>query len=337
MTKVTLIRGDGIGPEIMDAAVALIERTGAKLEWDEQLAGTAAIERIGAPLPPEAIASIKANGVAFKGPLMTPVGGGFRSVNVALRQELDLYANVRPARKMKGVWSRFDDVDLVVVRENTQGLYSGIEYYVDPKQAAAHAISIISRYASERVIKFAFEYARATGRKKVTLVHKANILKLTTGLFLQVGREVAERYPDIAFNDRIVDNMSMQLVLEPTQFEVIVTTNLFGDILSDLVSGLIGGLGVAPSGNYGEDVAIFEAIHGTAPDIAGQGKANPTAVALSGAMLLRHLGFATEATALEDAIRGVIEAGACVTSDLGGGASTREFCEAVEARLRAGA
>lgn len=336
MRKVTLIRGDGIGPEIMDAAVELIEATGAKLDWEEELAGTVAIERVGAPLPPETVESIQRNGIAFKGPLMTPVGGGFRSVNVALRQELDLYANVRPARKMKGVWSRFDDVDLVVVRENTQGLYSGIEYHVDPKKEAAHAISIISRYASERVIKFAFEYARATQRKKVTLVHKANILKLTTGLFLRVGREVAERYPDIEFNDRIVDNMAMQLVLEPTQFEVIVTTNLFGDILSDLVSGLIGGLGVAPSGNYGEDVAIFEAIHGTAPDIAGLGKANPTALTLSGAMMLRHVGFREEADALENAIRDVIAAAKVVTSDLGGTASTRQFCDAVAARLRAG-
>ena len=333
MTKVTLIRGDGIGPEIMDAAVELIEATGAKLDWEEQLAGTTAIERVGAPLPAETIESIKANGVALKGPLMTPVGGGFRSVNVALRQEMDLYANIRPARKIKGVWSRFDDVDLVVVRENTQGLYSGIEYYVDPKKNAAHAISIVSRYASERVIKFAFEYARATKRKKVTLVHKANILKLTTGLFLQVGREVAEQYPEIEFNDLIVDNMSMQLVLEPTQFEVIVTTNLFGDILSDLVSGLIGGLGVAPSGNYGEDVAIFEAIHGTAPDIAGQGKANPTAITLSGAMMLRHVGYPEEATRLEDAIREVVGARETVTPDLGGSATTRAFCDAVKARL----
>ena len=337
MTKVTLIRGDGIGPEIMDAAVELIEATGARLEWDEQLAGTAAIERIGAPLPPETIDSIRANGIAFKGPLMTPVGGGFRSVNVALRQEVDLYANVRPARKMKGVWSRFDDVDLVVIRENTQGLYSGIEYHVDTKRHAAHAISIITRYASERVIKFAFEFAKATKRQKVTLVHKANILKLTTGLFLQVGREIAEKYPEIEFNDRIVDNMSMQLVLEPTQFEVIVTTNLFGDILSDLVSGLIGGLGVAPSGNYGEDVAIFEAIHGTAPDIAGLGKANPTAVTLSGAMLLRHVGYADEASGLEEAIRAVIEQGDTLTPDLGGSASTGAFRDAVKAKLRAGA
>lgn len=334
MTKVTLIRGDGIGPEIMDAAVELIAATGAKLEWEEQLAGTTAIEKVGAPLPPETVESIKKNGIAFKGPLMTPVGGGFRSVNVALRQELDLYANVRPARKMKGVWSRFDDVDLVVVRENTQGLYSGIEYYVDPKQNAAHAISAITRHASERVIRFAFEYAKTTKRKKVTLVHKANILKLTTGLFLKVGKEIAEQYPEIEFNDRIVDNMSMQLVLEPNQFEVIVTTNLFGDILSDLVSGLIGGLGVAPSGNYGEGVAIFEAIHGTAPDIAGQGKANPTALTLSGAMMLRHIGYVDEANRLEEAIRATVEAGGDqVTPDLGGSATTQKFCDAVKSRL----
>ena len=267
---------------------------------------------------------------------MTPVGGGFRSVNVAMRQELDLYANVRPAEKMKGVWSRFEDVDLVVIRENTQGLYSGIEYHVDPRKEAAHAISIISRYASERCIKFAFEFARARGRKKVTLVHKANILKLTTGLFLRVGRELAEQYPEIEFNDRIVDNMSMQLVLQPNQFDVIVTTNLFGDILSDLVSGLIGGLGVAPSANFGEDIAIFEAIHGTAPDIAGLGKANPTAITLSGAMMLRHMGFGEQATGLEEAIRTVIGEGKTVTGDLGGSASTNEFCRAVKDRLKAG-
>lgn len=336
MTTVTLIRGDGIGPEIMDAAVEIIEATGAKLTWEEKPAGTAAIERFGAPLPQETIESIRTNGLAFKGPLMTPVGGGFRSVNVALRQELDLHANVRPAKKMKGVVSRFDDVDLVVIRENTQGLYSGIEYHVDPKREAAHAISIISKFASERIVRFAFEFARANKRKKVTLVHKANILKLTTGLFLRVGREVSEQYPDIEFNDRIVDNMSMQLVLDPNQFDVIVTTNLFGDILSDLVSGLIGGLGVAPSGNYGDDVAIFEAIHGTAPDIAGQGKANPTAVSLSGAMLLRHVGYPTEAQELEDAIRKVVADGQKVTPDLGGSATTQEFCRTVKDILSAG-
>lgn len=336
MTKVTLIRGDGIGPEIMDATVELIEATGAKLTWDEQLAGTTAIERIGAPLPPDTVESIKKNGIALKGPLMTPVGGGFRSVNVAMRQELDLYANIRPAHKMKGVWSRFDDVDLVVVRENTQGLYSGIEYHVDAKKDAAHAISIISRYASERIIRFAFEYARANKRKKVTIVHKANILKLTTGLFLKVGREVAEQYPDIELNDRIVDNMCMQLVLKPDQFEVIVTTNLFGDILSDLVSGLIGGLGVAPSGNYGDGVAIFEAIHGTAPDIAGQGKANPTALTLSGAMMLRHLGYPDEAEGVEAAIRKVIGDGKDVTPDLGGSGTTSSFTAAVKSLIRAG-
>ena len=336
VTTITLIRGDGIGPEIMDAAVELIEATGARLQWEEKPAGTAAIERFGAPLPQETIESVRKTGIAFKGPLMTPVGGGFRSVNVALRQELDLYANVRPARKMKGVISRFEDVDLVVVRENTQGLYSGIEYHVDPKKEAAHAISIVSRYASERCIRFAFEFARANKRKRVTLVHKANILKLTTGLFLRVGRELAEQYPDIEFNDRIIDNMSMQLVLNPSQFDVIVTTNLFGDILSDLVSGLIGGLGVAPSGNYGADVAIFEAIHGTAPDIAGQGKANPTAVSLSGALMLRHVGYGEEATGLEMAIREVIAEGQTVTPDLGGTATTRDFCNAVKQRLTAG-
>lgn len=333
MPRVTLIRGDGIGPEIMEAAVRVVEATGAKIEWDERPAGTAAVESHGAPLPPETLESIRENRFAFKGPLATPIGGGYRSVNVALRQELDLYANVRPAQSMPGVKTRFENVDLVVVRENTQGLYSGIEHFIDPKKDAAQAISFISRHASDRIIRFAFEYARANKRKKVTLVHKANILKLTTGLFLSVGREIAEQYPDIEFEDRIVDAMAMALVMNPNQFDVVVTTNLFGDILSDLTAGLVGGLGLAPSGNYGDGIAIFEAIHGTAPDIAGRGIANPTALILSSALMLRRLGYGSEAEAVVKAVRKTIAEGKATTPDLGGNAGTKTFGEAVAAAV----
>jgi len=330
---VTLIRGDGIGPEIMDATVRMVEATGVSIEWDEQPAGQNAIAVYSAPLPASTVKSIRENRVALKAPLMTPVGTGFKSVNVMARQELDLYANVRPVRAFEGLPNRYPEVDLVVVRENTQGLYSGVEHYIDVKKQAAQAVSYISREASERVVRFAFEYARREGRKKVTLVHKANILKLTTGLFFQVGQEVAKGYPDIAFDDRIIDAMAMQLVMCPERSDVIVTTNLFGDILSDLTAGLIGGLGLAPSANYGEDYAIFEAIHGTAPDIAGTGIANPTALALSAAMMLRHLGRPEAGDRLEAAIRGVIEDDEARTPDLRGTASTTRFTDAVIARL----
>jgi isocitrate dehydrogenase (NAD+) len=331
MARVTLIRGDGIGPEIMEAAIVVLEATGAKLEWDERYAGTMAIEKLGTPVPDETIQAIRSSQLAFKGPLATPIGGGYRSVNVAFRQELDLYANVRPARSMAGVKTPFPNVDLVVIRENTQELYSGIEHYIDPKKDAAQAISFISKHASDRIVRFAFEYARANQRKKVTLVHKANILKLTTGLFLNVGKQIAQQYPDIQFEDKIVDAMAMLLVMKPQQFEVVVTTNMFGDILSDLTAGLIGGLGLAPSGNYGEAATIFEAIHGTAPDIAGKGIANPTALILSGAMMLRHLGYGSEANAVERAVRELIAEGKRVTPDLGGTAKTIEFGRAVAA------
>lgn len=328
-----MIRGDGIGPEIMDAAVSLIEATGARIEWDECQAGSNAINSFSTALPEDTVASIRENKIAFKAPLMTPIGGGFRSVNVKIRQDLDLYANIRPARVLEGVETRFPGCDLVVIRENTQGLYSGIEHYIDPKKNAAQAISFISRFASDRIIRTAFEYARQHGRKKVTLVHKANILKLTTGLFLEVGQEIAQEYPDIEFEDRIVDAMAMQLVMRPERFDVIVTTNLFGDILSDLTAGLIGGLGLAPSGNYGENVAIFEAIHGTAPDIAGKGVANPTALVLSGVMMLHYLKLTQEAERLEQAVRAVIKAGDRTTPDLGGSGTTMAFTQAIKERL----
>jgi isocitrate dehydrogenase (NAD+) len=333
MTRVTLIRGDGIGPEIMDATIKMVEATQVPIEWDEQPAGAGAIPTHSVPLPETTLESIRRNRVALKAPLMTPVGVGFKSVNVTARQELDLYANVRPVKAFVGLPSRYPECDLVVVRENTQGLYSGVEHYIDTKKQAAQAVSYISRDSSERVIRFAFEYARREGRKKVTLVHKANILKLTTGLFLKVGQEVAEAYPDIEFDDRIIDATAMQLVLYPERFDVIVTTNLFGDILSDLTAGLIGGLGLAPSANYGEECAIFEAIHGTAPDIAGQGVANPTALALSAAMMLRHLGHPEAGDRLETALRGVIADEEARTPDLGGTASTTSFADAVVGRL----
>jgi isocitrate dehydrogenase (NAD+) len=333
-SKVTLIRGDGIGPEVVDAAVRAVEATGASIEWDPQEAGAGAIPKAGSPLPEATVTSIGANRLCLKGPLATPIGGGYRSVNVALRQEFDLYANVRPARTYAGLPNRYDKVDLVVVRENTQGEYSGIEHYIDPTRSAAEAISIITRHGCDRIVRFAFEYARATGRKLVTLVHKANILKMTSGLFLETGREIARSYPDITFADLIVDNCAMQLVRDPSRFDVIVTTNLFGDILSDLTAGLVGGLGLVTGGNIGENAAIFEAVHGTAPDIAGRGVANPTAVMLAGAMLLERLGQRERAQRLEAAIREVIAAGKDLTPDLGGAGNTRSFTDRVVAALR---
>ncbi len=332
-TKVTLIRGDGIGPEVVDAAVRAVEATGAEITWDPREAGAGAIPRHGAPLPEETLASIRENRLCLKGPLATPIGGGYRSVNVALRQEFDLYANVRPARTFAGIKTRYERVDLVVVRENTQGEYSGIEHYIDPTRSAAEAISIITRHGCDRIIRFAFEHARATGRKAVTLVHKANILKMTSGLFLETGREIARGYPDVQFGDLIVDNCAMQLVRDPTRFDVIVTTNLFGDILSDLTAGLVGGLGLVAGANIGEAAAIFEAVHGTAPDIAGKGVANPTAVMLAGAMLLDRLGQRERAQRLERAIRQTIADGKDLTPDVGGGGTTRSFTDRVIAAL----
>jgi isocitrate dehydrogenase (NAD+) len=333
MTSVTLIRGDGIGPEVVDAAVRAIEATGAAISWEDAAAGAGAIPTHGAPLPESTIASIRKNSLCLKGPLATPIGGGYRSVNVALRQEFDLYANLRPARTYQGLKNRYEKVDLFVVRENTQGEYSGIEHYIDPTRSAAEAISIITRFGSDRILRFAFEHARAAGRKTVTLVHKANILKMTSGLFLDTGREIARSYPDITFNDIIVDNCAMQLVRDPSRFDVIVTTNLFGDILSDLTAGLVGGLGLVAGANIGESAAIFEAVHGTAPDIAGKGVANPTAVMLAGAMLLERMGQRDRALRLEGAIRRVIAEGKDLTPDIGGSGSTSSFTDRVVAAL----
>jgi len=333
-TKVTLIKGDGIGPEVVDAAVRAVEATGADISWEPCDAGAGAIPKHGAPLPEATLASIRATRLCLKGPLATPIGGGYRSVNVALRQEFDLYANLRPARTYQGLPNRYEKVDLYVVRENTQGEYSGIEHYIDPTKSAAEAISIITRHGSDRIIRFAFEHARAAGRKMVTLVHKANILKMTSGLFLDIGREIARAYPDIQFNDIIVDNCAMQLVRDPSRFDVIVTTNLFGDILSDLTAGLVGGLGLVAGANIGESAAIFEAVHGTAPDIAGKGIANPTAVILAGAMLLDRMGQRDRGQRLENAIRKVIADGKDLTPDIGGKGTTASFTDRVVAAVK---
>jgi isocitrate dehydrogenase (NAD+) len=334
MPKVVLIRGDGIGPEIADATLEVLGATGAKLEWDERPAGFAAIASHGAPLPPETVEALRTHRYGLKGPLHTPVGGGYTSVNVALRQEFELYANVRPAKSFEGVKTPFPNVDLVVVRENTEGFYSGIQFYLDAKKTAAQSVGVTTRVASERVIRFAFEYARANKRKRLTLVHKANILKLTTGLFLNVGREISAEYPEITFDDRIIDNMAMQLVTRPQTFDVIVTTNLFGDILSDLTAGLVGGLGLAPSGNIGDEVSLFEAVHGTAPDIVGKGIANPTSLILSGAMLLRRMGYAQEALKVETSVRALLQEGKVRTPDLGGTSTSTQYAKAIAERVK---
>jgi isocitrate dehydrogenase (NAD+) len=331
--KVTLIRGDGIGPEISDATRRVLDAAGAALEFDVQPAGLEAVELERDPLPARTIASIEETRVALKGPLSTPKGEGFRSVNVALRQRFDLYANLRPARTIAGVPSRYENVDLVVVRENTEDIYAGIEHYVGPGRSAAESIAVITRHGSERIVRWAFEYARREGRKRVTLVHKANILKFSNGLFLDVGREVAREYADVQFDDMIVDACAMNLVKDPTQLDVLVTMNLFGDILSDLCAGLVGGLGVAPGANLGKDMAIFEAVHGTAPDIAGKGVANPTALLLAACTMLDHLEQRDVAARIRRATYDALAVAAERTRDLGGQADTRTFTDAIIRRL----
>lgn len=318
MYRVTLIPGDGIGPSIMEAAVEVVEATGIKFEWETRLAGMAAVEKFDTPIPFETIESIRERKLAFKGPLTTPVGGGFRSVNVALRQEFELFANVRPAISYEGLNNRYNNVDIVTVRENTEGLYSGVEHFIkgDGKVIAAESISIITRAGSERVIRYAFDYARQNKRKRVTLVHKANILKCTTGLFLEIGKEMAKEYPEIEFKDRIIDACAMELVMNPEAYDVIVTMNLFGDILSDLAAGLVGGLGLTAGANIGKGAALFEAVHGSAPDIAGRNIANPVAVIMAGAMMLEHLGELDAAKKIDRAVRDVIKENKFVTPDL---------------------
>jgi isocitrate dehydrogenase (NAD+) len=335
MHTITLIPGDGIGPSIADAAVRIIDAAGVKVDWERVEAGIVAIDKYKDPLPQNVLDSIKSTRVALKGPLTTPVGSGFRSVNVALRKEFDLYVNLRPSRSFEGVPSRYHDVNMVVVRENTEEFYAGIEHYIDPSRSAAETIGIVTRSGSERIIRFAYEYAQKHGRKKVTTVHKANILKYTGGLFLEVAREIAKKYPDIKSEDKIIDNMAMQMVLNPHQFDVIVTTNLFGDILSDLASGLVGGLGLAPGANLGYTAAIFEAVHGSAPDIAGQNLANPCALVLAGAMMLRHLNEDSAADRIERAVEEVIREGTHVTRDLNpkNYVGTKETTDAIIRRL----
>ena len=332
---VTLIPGDGIGPEITEQTVRVLEATGLHFNWDVQRAGMSAVDAGLDPLPDATLASIRQRKLALKGPLTTPVAGGYRSVNVALRKEFDLYANLRPARTL--LPARYDGVDIVLVRENVEGLYSGVEHFIrigeDP-HAVGVSQAIVTRYACERLIRYAFEYAKTHGRKKITIVHKANILKMASGLFLEVGRAIAKEYAgQVETNELIVDNCAMQLVLRPEQFDMLVTTNLFGDILSDEISGLVGGLGVTAGGNIGTHAAIFEAVHGSAPDIAGTGVANPCAQMLAAAMLLDHLGEIAAAGRIRAAIVAVVREAGIRTRDLGGTASTREFGDAVAARV----
>ncbi len=330
--RVTLIPGDGIGPELAEASRRVLDASGIAFDWEVVDAGEGVMAEYGTPLPAHVLESVRKNKVALKGPITTPVGSGFRSVNVALRQELGLYANVRPARSMQGVLSRYDNVDLVIVRENTEDLYAGIEHMVGPD--AAESIKIITRAASERIARYAFDYAVANGRRKVTAVHKANIMKLSDGLFLESCRTVAADYDGkVEFEDRIVDNMCMQLVQKPDLYDVLVLPNLYGDIVSDLAAGLVGGLGVAPGANIGTEAAVFEPVHGSAPKYAGLDKANPTAMILSGALMLRHLGHPDEADRLESAVRAVIAEGKSTTYDLGGSAGTAAFADAIIERL----
>jgi len=326
MYNVTLIPGDGIGPEVTSAARRVLDATGIKFEWDVHQAGEAQIAIHGSPMPEETLRSIERTKLALKGPVNTPKGGGFRSVNVLLRQKFDLYANLRPAKTIPNVPSRYENVDIVVVRENTEDLYAGIEHMVGAD--AAESIKIITRKGCERIARFAFDYAVKNGRKKVSAVHKANIMKCTDGLFLKVVGEVAQKYPSIEFEDVIVDAMCMKLVQTPENYDVLVLPNLYGDIVSDLCAGLVGGLGIAPGANIGVGCAVFEASHGGAPDIAGKGIANPTAVILSGAMMLRHLGEIGAADRVESAIRALIERGD-VTCDLGGDLGTDSFTHAI--------
>lgn len=334
MHTVTLIPGDGIGPEISQATVDVLSATGVKIEFEKILAGESAVEKGEPPLSALVLDSIRKNKVAIKGPLTTPVGFGFRSVNVTLRQELRLYAGVRPAVSFPGSPTKYEDIDLVMIRENTEGLYSGIEHWVGEDRMAAESIRIITRKASERIVKFAFEYAKTHNRKKVTAIHKANILKNTCGLFLEVAREVAKGYKEIEFEDKIVDNMAMQLVKKPQEYDVLVTTNLFGDILSDLCAGLIGGLGLAPSANMGEGIAVFEPVHGSAPKYAGQDKVNPCACILSGAMMLEHLGEKEAGKKIVKAVADVIKEGKTLTYDLDGTAKTSEMTHAIIQKVK---
>lgn len=333
MHKVTLIPGDGIGPEVTGACVKVIEAAGVKIKFDRVDAGEAVMAKEGTPLPEKVLDSIKKNKVALKGPITTPVASGFRSVNVAIRKALDLYANLRPTRSFVGIKSRYENIDLVIVRENTECLYAGIERYTKEDKSEGETIRKITAKASERIVRFAFKYAEKEGRKKVTAVHKANIMKVTDGIFLEAARKVAVEYSHIGFEERIVDNMCMQLVTKPELYDVIVTTNMFGDILSDLCAGLVGGLGVAPGANIGDGVAVFEPVHGSAPKYAGLDKVNPTATILSGVMMLKYLEENEAAAAITSALEEAFREGKKLTYDLGGEAKLSEFTDYVISKL----
>ncbi|NOT47528.1 MAG: isocitrate dehydrogenase (NAD(+)) [Acidobacteria bacterium] len=333
--NITLIPGDGIGPEIVAATVRVIEATGVDIEWETHILGAQAQEKYGTTLPESTTDSIKRNKVALKGPQMTPVGKGFTSVNVGLRKALDLYANVRPVKALPNVPCRYPELDLVIVRENTEDLYAGLEHVVIP--GVVESIKIITEKASTRIAKYAFEYSRLNNRKKVTAVHKANIMKLSDGLFLECFYNVSKDYPEIEADDKIIDNCCMQLVMRPEQFDVLVLENLYGDIVSDLCAGLIGGLGLAPGANIGELGAVFEAVHGSAPDIAGQGIANPTALMLSAIQMLHHIGEKDAGNRFNDALLAVFADGKTITKDLGGTAKTNEFARAIVEKIEQGA
>jgi isocitrate dehydrogenase (NAD+) len=330
---ITLIAGDGIGPEVTAAVVKIVEQAGLQVEWEPHLAGVTALEEHGVTIPPELLDSIRRNKVALKGPVTTPVGGGFTSVNVGLRQALELFANLRPVWNIPSIKSRYENVDLVIVRENTEDLYAGLEHQVVP--GVVESLKIITASSSTRIAKFAFEYARRHRRRRVTAVHKANIMKMSDGLFLDSVRKVAADYPDITCDDRIVDAACMHLVMNPSQFDVLLLPNLYGDIVSDLAAGLVGGLGVVPAANLGVEIGVFEAVHGSAPDIAGQNIANPTALLLSALLMLRHIGEDAIADRIMKATGEVLTEGRIRTRDLGGSATTSEYAEAICRRLAA--
>ena len=333
--KITLIPGDGIGPEVADATVEVLGTLGVPIEWERVELSATIIEKAGVSLPPHVLESVERTGVALKGPVTTPIAGGFKSVNVAIRKQLDLFANVRPVFTLPGLKTRFQDVniDMVIFRENTEDLYSGLEHEV--VKDVVESLKIITRYASMRIANYAFAYSKQNNRKKITAVHKANIMKLSDGLFIRCCREVAANYPEIAYNELIVDNASMQLVMRPETFDVLLLPNLYGDIVSDLAAGLVGGLGVVPGANMGEKCAVFEAVHGSAPDIAGLGVANPTALMSSSILMLRHLGESVAADRLQQAIMSAFRQGDVLTRDLGGTATTRQFTDAVKRHIEA--
>ncbi|RUO32057.1 isocitrate dehydrogenase [Aliidiomarina sedimenti] len=331
--KITVIPGDGIGPDIIESATQILDKVGCDFEYEYADAGLIALEKHGELLPESTLAAIENNGITLKGPLTTPVGGGFTSINVTLRKHFGLYANLRPVNSFKGTQARYDNVDIITIRENTEGMYSGLGQTTKEDGSEAEAMSRVTRLGCERIVRYAYELARREGRKKVTAVHKANILKSTSGLFLSVAREIGKEYDDIESDEMIVDATCMKLVMDPSQFDVIVTTNLFGDIISDLCAGLVGGLGMAPGANIGEKCAIFEAVHGSAPDIAGQNLANPSSVILASIQMLEHLGMQDKAEKIRNALRDVIESGDRTTRDLGGSHGTTEFTQAILERL----